>query len=221
MIRHERAFLAPSTHIFCSLLLALPLLLDCTLAYQNFTVGDDIGWTFPTKNVIDYQKWATGKNFSLGDFLNFNYPQLEHDVIVTYNKSVYTTCDILDSNDNDYEVWGQPGNSSFSAIPLVETGMNYFFCGTNDGDHCKGGMKFAINVTHGEGLPASLMIPPPAPEDDSTPDSSPDTSSGSPSTAGTPDNTPSDDNPSLAFALRVEFRIALLLPLMILAGIFI
>lgn len=40
-------------------------------AYKNYTVGDDKGWydglTLPG---VDYQAWADGKNFSLGDFLS-------------------------------------------------------------------------------------------------------------------------------------------------------
>ena len=40
-------------------------------AYKNYTVADDKGWydglTLPG---VDYQAWADGKNFSLGDFLS-------------------------------------------------------------------------------------------------------------------------------------------------------
>lgn len=136
-----------------------------TSAYQNFSVGDDKGWTYPTANVVDYQKWAQGKNFTLGDFLLFSYPQEEHDVVVTYNETVFKACDYESSTDNDYDVWGQAGNSTYSAVPLVRTGMTYFFCSVNSGEHCKGGMKFSINVTQGEGLPASLMFPSSAPFD--------------------------------------------------------
>eukprot|EP00250_Pteridium_aquilinum_P013226 c21213_g1_i1 orf=266-970(-) len=150
---------------------ALVLLMDRYLSggvvgYQNYTVGEDQGWTLPSSNVVDYRKWTSGKNFSLGDFLLFSYPQEDHNVVVTYNETVFKTCDFLDGNDGDYEVWGEAGKSTYSAIPLVRTGMNYFFCGAEGGAHCKGGMKFAINVTEGEGLPASLMVPPAAPADE-------------------------------------------------------
>jgi hypothetical protein len=39
-------------------------------ASRNYTVGDDKGW-YDALAVpgIDYQGWADGKNFSLGDFL--------------------------------------------------------------------------------------------------------------------------------------------------------
>lgn len=40
-------------------------------AYKNYTVGGDLGWYDSTEKAnVDYQKWADGKNFSLGDFLS-------------------------------------------------------------------------------------------------------------------------------------------------------
>lgn len=210
---------------FCSFLFLLVVVflssspLSALAAYQNFTVGDSTGWTYPTKNVIDYQSWANGHNFSLGDFLLFNYPLHQDDVIVTYNKTVYDSCDYLDSNDNDYEVWGEAGTSQFSAIPLVQTGMNYFFSGSENGDHCKGGMKFAVNVSYGEGLPASLMIPPPAPTDN-TPTDTPSTDT--PSTDTTQTTTPSGTSsvPNSSTLKLIHASVATLLaPFMLLGAL--
>ncbi|KAK6934474.1 hypothetical protein RJ641_034629 [Dillenia turbinata] len=45
------------------------------------------------------------------------------------------------------------------AVPLVKEGMNYFFSGDYDGDQCKHGQHFKINVTYGRGLPESLKNP--------------------------------------------------------------
>lgn len=43
--------------------------------YKNYTVGDDIGWFDKLeKSSVDYQKWASSKTFSLGDFLSMYYP---------------------------------------------------------------------------------------------------------------------------------------------------
>lgn len=43
--------------------------------YKNYTVGDDIGWFDKLeKSSVDYQKWASSKTFSLGDFLSMFYP---------------------------------------------------------------------------------------------------------------------------------------------------
>lgn len=37
-------------------------------AYKNYTVGDDKGWYDDL--AVDYQAWAEGYNFTLGDFLS-------------------------------------------------------------------------------------------------------------------------------------------------------
>ena len=61
----------------------------------------------------------------------------------------------------------------------MKEGVTYFFSSDYDGDQCKNGQHFQINVTHGQGLPKSLKIPPedsPSPaspvagDDDSAPD---------------------------------------------------
>ncbi|KAJ6287559.1 hypothetical protein OIU78_005988 [Salix suchowensis] len=57
---------------FSCLLLLLPSFLGSVGAYKNYTVGDSLGWYDATmKSNVNYQKWADGKNFSLGDFLSF------------------------------------------------------------------------------------------------------------------------------------------------------
>ncbi|KAL4578637.1 hypothetical protein LXL04_014764 [Taraxacum kok-saghyz] len=39
--------------------------------YKNYTVGDDLGWFDKLeKTTVNYQKWASSKTFSLGDFLS-------------------------------------------------------------------------------------------------------------------------------------------------------
>lgn len=82
-------------------------------------------------------------------------------MIVTYNASVYKSCDYLDAGDDDYEVWGEAGVSTRSEIPLVRVGATYFFCGTNNSFFClEGKMKFWIDVSQGDGLPPSLLVPP-------------------------------------------------------------
>lgn len=64
------------------------------------------------------------------------------------------------------------------AVPLVKEGMNYFFSGNYDGEQCKHGQHFKINVTHGQGLPESLKNPvpdSPAPNSADNSDNVPDT----------------------------------------------
>ncbi|CAL5354036.1 blue copper protein-like [Camellia sinensis] len=134
-------------------------------AYKNYTVGDSLGW-YDTllKPTVNYQKWATGKNFSLGDFLIFNTDS-NHSVVQTYNFTTYKRCDSYNALENDTTEWSTTDPSSTSiqpvtvAVPLVKEGMNYFFSGDYDGEQCKFGQHMKINVTYGQGLPKSLMNP--------------------------------------------------------------
>ncbi|KAI4308225.1 hypothetical protein L6164_031322 [Bauhinia variegata] len=154
-------------------------------AYKNYTVGDSLGWYDNTeKPTVNYQKWASGKVFSLGDFLIFN-TNTNHSVVQTYNATTYELCDYDDALDNDTTQWStsNPSNTDTQpvtvAVPLMKEGATYFFSGDYDGDQCKSGLHFQINVTHGQGLPKSLQSPeeespspasPVAGDDDSAPD---------------------------------------------------
>jgi len=138
-------------------------------AYKNYTVGDSLGWYDNImKSSVDYAKWAAGKNFSLGDFLIFN-TDTNHSVVQTFNQTTYKTCDLLDASDDDYIEWSTSEPSANAEpttvpVPLLKEGINYFFSGDYDGWQCsKGGQKFEINVTHGQGLPPALLVPPAAP----------------------------------------------------------
>ncbi|KAJ4824108.1 hypothetical protein Tsubulata_008849 [Turnera subulata] len=152
-------------------------------AYKNYTVGDSLGWYDKSEKPVDYQKWAAGKNFSLGDFLIFNTNN-NHSVVQTYNLTTYKLCDYDNSNDNDNITieWStaDPSNTATSpltvAVPLLKEGTTYFFSGDYDGDQCRDGQHFQINVAHGKGLPDALKDPadqapaPNASDYDSTPD---------------------------------------------------
>ncbi|XP_077218477.1 early nodulin-like protein 18 [Tasmannia lanceolata] len=163
---------------FCLLFLSF----SRSLAYTNYTVGDSLGWFDSLlKPTINYHKWASGKNFSLGDFLIFNTDK-NHSVIQTYNHTTYKLCDYNDAEEDDTLQWSE-SDPTISAdavsvsVPLLKEGSTYFFSGDYDGEQCKFGQHFAINVTHGEGLPGSLQsqsMDSPAPaspdDDNSVPD---------------------------------------------------
>ncbi|CAD6231834.1 unnamed protein product [Miscanthus lutarioriparius] len=133
-------------------------------AYKNYTVGDDKGWydglTLPG---VDYQAWADGKNFSLGDFLIFNTDK-NHSVVQTQNGTLYKSCDYNDSGPDDTVEWSAAA-PEFSkdavtvAVPLLKEGRAYFFSGNYDGEQCESGQHFAIDVAHGQGLPPDLRPP--------------------------------------------------------------
>lgn len=107
-----------------------------------------------------------------------------HSVIQTYNITTYKACDYDDAEDDDTIQWatGEPAVTTQPvsvAVPLVKEGMTYFFSSDYDGEQCKNGQHFKINVTHGQGLPNSLKSPStdssPAPSSSADDDSVPDT----------------------------------------------
>ncbi|KAK8942477.1 hypothetical protein KSP39_PZI008997 [Platanthera zijinensis] len=137
-------------------------------AYQNYTVGDSLGWFDKLKSPdVNYRKWAAGKNFSLGDFLIFNTDK-NHSVVQTYNATTYRRCDYNDADADDTTEWSA-GDPTFDAspvtvpVPLLRVGRTFFFSGDYDGEQCLHGQHFAINVTRGQGLPPSLAASPESP----------------------------------------------------------
>uniref|UniRef100_A0A0D3EMH4 Phytocyanin domain-containing protein n=1 Tax=Oryza barthii TaxID=65489 RepID=A0A0D3EMH4_9ORYZ len=151
-------------------------------AYKNYTVGDDKGWydglTHPG---VDYQEWADGKNFSLGDFLSdfclsdmfvaaaaaaavFNTDK-NHSVVQTRNETLYKSCDYNDSGPDDTVEWSAAA-PEFSkdavtvAVPLLKEGSSYFFSGNYDGEQCESGQRFAVAVAHGQRRPPSTSATP-------------------------------------------------------------
>ncbi|XP_030521238.1 blue copper protein 1b [Rhodamnia argentea] len=193
------------TFYFCISCIALVSLSGRVEAYQNYTVGGSLGWyDNQEKPEIDYKKWASGKNFSLGDFLIFN-TDTNHSVVQTYNSTTYKLCDFEDALEKDTIQWSSsdPSNTATHpvtvAVPLVKEGANYFFSSDYDGEQCQNGQLFMINVTHGQGLPESLknpsdQSPGPASPDSGDDGSAPDTVV--PSNFNNPQEQSTDDNES-------------------------
>ncbi|CAN6485100.1 unnamed protein product [Victoria cruziana] len=147
-------------------------------AYTNYTVGGAAGWLYDAQThraATDYQAWAKKSTFNLGDFLIFN-TNSNYTVVQTYNGTAFKSCDYDDTGSDTtlYTVPGDPtklGLRGVIAVPLTQVGDNYFFSDADDGIQCAGGLKFSISVDKGEGLPPSLMEPPPSPP--ATPSSAP------------------------------------------------
>ncbi|KAF9665759.1 hypothetical protein SADUNF_Sadunf16G0157200 [Salix dunnii] len=163
----QRRYSRPCLRVlsFSSLLLLLPAFIGSVGAYKNYTVGDSLGWYDSTvKSNVNYQKWAHGKNFSLGDFLIFNTDN-NHSVVQTYNITTYKLCDYDNSVDNATVQWAStnPSNTLTQAVtlavPLLKEGPTFFFSGDYDGEQCQNGQHFNITVSHGKGLPDSLKDP--------------------------------------------------------------
>ncbi|KAL9457055.1 hypothetical protein AB3S75_006149 [Citrus x aurantiifolia] len=101
-------------------------------------VGDSAGWT--TLGNIDYNRWASSKNFHVGDTIVFEYNNQFHNV-----KQV-TFQDFQSCNGASPIATFTSGSDS---IILKRPGNYYFLCGVPG--HCEAGQTLDIMVT-----PASL-----------------------------------------------------------------
>ncbi|CAL5429784.1 unnamed protein product [Camellia sinensis] len=103
--------------------------LPSTLA-TDFTVGDDNGWLLD----YNYQAWAMGKDFRVGDRLIFDYPQGAHDVLIV-NATGFQQC-TAPAN-------AVPLTTGHDIIPLTAPGQEWYICSY----HCAtGNMKLSITV---------------------------------------------------------------------------
>ncbi|KAL4270928.1 hypothetical protein AHAS_AhasUnG0035400 [Arachis hypogaea] len=112
---------------FLILLLASP-----TVFATDYTVGDASGWTLE----VDYTKWATGKEFKVGDTLTFKYEASLHQVDEV-SKSDYINCN------SNHSIKNYKGGNN--KITLSKPGSYFFLCPTPR--HCQLGMKLALNVS--------------------------------------------------------------------------
>ncbi|PIA27793.1 hypothetical protein AQUCO_07500010v1 [Aquilegia coerulea] len=116
---------------------------------EEYTVGDDYGWN----TGFDYFEWSQKYNFSVGDILVFNYVQGQHN---TYEvtEDTYRSCN---SSTGILQMY----DSGNDKVSLTEAKKYWFIC--NIPDHCRGGMKFGIEVKQGSSNPGSTPQPPPPP----------------------------------------------------------
>ncbi|XP_038695387.1 blue copper protein 1a-like [Tripterygium wilfordii] len=107
-------------------------LVSTTTLAKEFTVGDEAGWT----NGFDYQKWAQGKDFMVGDTLVFNYAVGDHNVFKVVNGTLFQNC------------VKPPANEALTTgkdqIVLGSPGKKWYICGVEK--HCAEGQKLAIEV---------------------------------------------------------------------------
>ncbi|KAF8034951.1 hypothetical protein BT93_C1086 [Corymbia citriodora subsp. variegata] len=123
-----------------------------------YTVGDTTGWVMGT----DYTTWTSGKTFSVGDSLAFNYGGGH--TVDEVSKSDYDSCTVGNAITTD--------SSGATTIPLKTAGTHYFICGA--AGHCSSGMKLAVSVKAG-----------------TSPTTTPSTSGGSPAATTTTSSPPS------------------------------
>ncbi|KAK3193790.1 hypothetical protein Dsin_025100 [Dipteronia sinensis] len=99
-----------------------------------YKVGDSAGWTMMGN--VDYDKWASTKNFHSGDVIVFEYDNEYHNVKqVTHEE--FQSCNV-----------GSPiavYSSGSDSISLKRPGHYYFLCGYPG--HCQAGQKVDVLVT--------------------------------------------------------------------------
>ncbi|KAL6655405.1 hypothetical protein ACP70R_006231 [Stipagrostis hirtigluma subsp. patula] len=99
----------------------------------TYTVGDASGWTVGP----DYDSWASGKGFAVGDTLVFTYTSKAH-TVTEVSKSGYETCSGSSPALSD-------DDSGSTTITLTTPGTHYFICKVPG--HCAQGMKLAVTVS--------------------------------------------------------------------------
>ncbi|KAK4851545.1 hypothetical protein QYF36_016145 [Acer negundo] len=116
------------------------------LSERVFVVGDGKGWTI----IFDYQAWAEGKDFRVGDKLVFNYPGGAHTVLKV-NGTGFQNCIKPPAS--------EALTSGSDEIVLATPGRKWYICGV--GAHCKtAGQKLFITVQPQSSSVSPAMTPP-------------------------------------------------------------
>ncbi|KAG9452090.1 hypothetical protein H6P81_004994 [Aristolochia fimbriata] len=87
----------------------------------EFLVGDDSGWSTD----VDYEAWAGGKKFFVGDTLVFNYEEGYH-TVVKVDGAGFAECSVSPNNGTL--------TSGSDRIVLATPGNKWYICGV--ADHC-------------------------------------------------------------------------------------
>ncbi|CAI9283398.1 unnamed protein product [Lactuca saligna] len=104
----------------------LLLMLSKQGSAEQHVVGGKQGWDEST----DFDSWASGQTFKVGDTLVFKYSPM-HSVAELGSESEYKKCDVGSATNSMSD-----GNS---VVKLTKEGTRYFACGT--AGHCDSGMK--------------------------------------------------------------------------------
>ncbi|KGN49700.2 stellacyanin [Cucumis sativus] len=128
----------------CKVLAIVAILLPCVLG-KEYVVGDEHGWSIN----FDYQAWAQGKLFFVGDSLIFNYQQERHNVFKV-NGTAFKECTPPANV--------PPLTTGSDRIQLKSAGKKWYICGI--GFHCTAGQRLAITVLDkGAGVPSPSPSP--------------------------------------------------------------
>ncbi|KAE8657341.1 hypothetical protein F3Y22_tig00116996pilonHSYRG00505 [Hibiscus syriacus] len=137
-----------SSKIFFAIAVVAFFAVPSSLATE-FTVGDEKGWALD----FDYQEWAAGKEFRVGDTLVFKYTPGVHDVLKV-NGTEFQQCRAA----NDNVVPLRTGND---VITLSTPGRKWYICSVPR--HCAArNMKLNITVLAQVASPATAPASPSA-----------------------------------------------------------
>ncbi|KAL6005142.1 hypothetical protein ACLOJK_005704 [Asimina triloba] len=121
------------------------ILLPAVALGTEYIVGGGSGWDVG----VDYQAWAAGKTFKVGDKLVFHYPVGAHNVFKV-NGTGFGECIIPPSN--------QALTSGNDTVALAIPGKKWYICGV--GHHCHDGQKLVITVESDVSPPTPAPTPP-------------------------------------------------------------
>ncbi|KAH7571680.1 hypothetical protein ACOSP7_014433 [Xanthoceras sorbifolium] len=120
-------------------------IVPATTLAKEFIVGDEKGWTIN----FNYQAWAEGKDFRVGDKLVFKYPVQAHTVLKV-NGTGFQDCIKPPAN--------EALTSGSDEIVLATPGRKWYICGV--GKHCESaGQKLFITVQPQSPAPAIAPSP--------------------------------------------------------------
>ncbi|PWA60807.1 cupredoxin [Artemisia annua] len=120
------------------------LLLSTQCSAEQHEVGGKQGWDEST----DFDTWASGQTFKVGDTLVFKYSPM-HSVAELGSEDAYKKCDVGSATNSMSD-----GNS---VVKLTKAGTRYFACGTMG--HCGQGMKVKITTVSASSSGSSSSSP--------------------------------------------------------------
>ncbi|CAN6286571.1 unnamed protein product [Urochloa humidicola] len=109
-------------------------LLPATASAATYVVGDGAGWDV----AVDYEAWARGKSFKVGDTLVFRYETPSEKDVVQVDAQGYADCTVPD---NGRLMNSGSGNDH---VVLGEAGQFFFICDAEG--ECDSGMKLAVTA---------------------------------------------------------------------------
>ncbi|PON64087.1 Phytocyanin domain containing protein [Trema orientale] len=134
-----------SSRLQLFIILAIIAIFVPSISAVEYIVGDESGWTVN----FDYQAWATGKEFHVGDKLIFKYPQGVHNVFKV-DGGGFRQCTA--------PAGAEPLSSGNDTITLATPGRKWYICGV--AQHCEvGKQKLFITVIGKVLSPASSPSP--------------------------------------------------------------